>query len=330
MDIALSAGISAQNLTKRFGPSRGIDRLSVDVNGGEVFGFLGPNGAGKTTTIRILCGLIRPTSGSAKVAGFDVVKESSKIKRIVGLLPESAGFYNWMSAEEYLLHFAALYRIQDGRSRTRELLEKVGLQKKSFVPIGYYSRGMKQKLALARALINEPRILFLDEPTLGLDPKGQQDVRKILVDLHEKGVTIFLSSHVLSEVSAICNRVAIVNQGRLIAQGTIEELRRLAGDSRALLIRVLNSDEAERKLSRLGMKIEICREDKFLDVILPHESESAAGIIRAFEDAELQICEVHRNELTLEQVFFNLIETHPGLTENIRRPAADSEGIDAS
>jgi ABC-2 type transport system ATP-binding protein len=324
MDFDVSAGISTQDLTKKFGSFRGVDHLSIAVDGGEVFGFLGPNGAGKTTTIRMLCGLIRPTSGSAKIAGFDVVKESLKIRRIIGLLPESGGFYNWMNAEEYLLHFAALYKIKDGRARTRELLEKVGLHSKSFVPIGYYSRGMKQKLALARALINQPRILFLDEPTLGLDPKGQQDIRKMLLDLHEKGVTLFLSSHVLTEVSAICNRVAIVNQGSLVAQGTIEELRKLAGDSRALMVRVLDSDEAEAKLSRLNVKMEVRREGQFLDVTLPHESESAAGIIRTFEDVGLQICEVHRTELTLEQVFFNLTETHRRLTQNIHALGAPS------
>jgi ABC-2 type transport system ATP-binding protein len=128
-------------------------------------------------------------------------------------------FYNWMNAEEYLLHFAALYKIQPQlvRKRANDLLEKVGLASKSFAPIGYYSRGMKQRLGLARALVNNPKIIFLDEPTLGLDPKDQQDIQKLLLDLnHEKEVTVFLSSHVLSEVSSLCNRIAIVNHGRLV------------------------------------------------------------------------------------------------------------------
>jgi ABC-2 type transport system ATP-binding protein len=329
MNIGQSTGISTRDLTKQFGGSRAVDHLSIGVNGGEVFGFLGPNGAGKTTTIRMLCGLIHPTSGSAKIAGFDVSKESLKIRRIIGLLPESAGFYNWMSAEEYLLHFAALYNIdhEEARKRTRGLLEKVGLDDKSFVPIGYYSRGMRQKLALARALINEPSILFLDEPTLGLDPKGQQDVRKMLLDLHEKGVTVFLSSHALTEVSAICNRVAIVNQGRLIAQGTIEELRKMAGDSRALTIRVLSSADAERKLSSLRLQTELRLEGKYIDVTVADNSESATGVIHEFENAGLQVCEIHRNELTLEQVFFNLTETRQGLTgQNSRRLSVSKEG----
>ena len=191
--------------------------MNINVNSGDIFGFLGPNGAGKTTTIRMLCGLIKPSSGSGNVAGLDIVKDSKRIRTIIGLLPESSGFYNWMNAQEYLLYFAALYNIERSIARKEQkiLLERVGLAAKSHVPIGYYSRGMRQRLGLARTLINDPRIIFLDEPTLGLDPRGQQQIQKILLDLnHEKGVTIFLSSHALSEVSSICNRVAIINKGK--------------------------------------------------------------------------------------------------------------------
>ncbi|MGC2574535.1 MAG: ABC transporter ATP-binding protein, partial [Candidatus Nitrosopolaris sp.] len=189
-------GIFTSNLSKSYRTFRAVNSLTIDVRPGDIFGFLGPNGAGKTTTIRMLCGLLSPTSGHSEVAGLDIVKDSLKIRSIIGLLPESSGFYNWMGAEEYLLYFTALYKIDAylGKKRAKDLLERVGLASKSFVPISYYSRGMKQRLGLARTLINEPKILFLDEPTLGLDPKGQQDIQKTLLELNrEKGVTIFLS-----------------------------------------------------------------------------------------------------------------------------------------
>lgn len=306
--------IATSNLNKVYRNFRAVNALTINVNSGDIFGFLGPNGAGKTTTIRMLCGLLSPSAGTAKVAGFDIVKDSIKIRKIIGLVPESSGFYNWMNAEEYLLHLAALHKIQPDLAgkRVNDLLEKVGLANKAFAPIGYYSRGMKQRLGLARALINNPKIIFLDEPTLGLDPKGQQDIQKILLELnHEKGVTIFLSSHTLSEVSSLCNRVAIVSRGRLVAQGTIDELRELAGSSRGLiLVRILNSPSAQKYLSTLPFKLEsTTTENRLINITISQNSESANYIIDKFEDAGLQIYEIRRLDMSLEDVFFKLTET---------------------
>jgi ABC-2 type transport system ATP-binding protein len=311
--------IHTSNLTKIYKNFPAVSSLSIDVNSGDIFGFLGPNGAGKTTTIRMMCGLLSPSSGTGKVAGLDIVKDSLKIRRIIGLLPESSGFYNWMNAKEYLLYFARLYRIEPyiARKRTNDLLEKVGLAAKSFVPIGYYSRGMKQRIGLARTLINNPKIIFLDEPTLGLDPKGQQDIQKILLDLnHEKNVTVFLSSHALSEVSSLCNRIAIVNRGRLIAQGSIDELRRLVGSSSGtLLVRILNSPNAKKALSDLPLQIKINsdinnNDKKLIDIYISEQvSESANKTIEIFEKAGLQIYEVRRLVMSLEDIFFKLTYT---------------------
>jgi ABC-2 type transport system ATP-binding protein len=311
--------IITSGLTKAYRNFRAVDSLTITVNPGDVFGYLGPNGAGKTTTIRMLCGLLLPTSGNAKVAGFDILKDNLKIRSVIGLLPESSGFYNWMNAEEYLLHFAGLYKIEPllARKRANDLLEKVGLAAKAFAPIGYYSRGMKQRLGLARALINNPKIIFLDEPTLGLDPKGQQDIQKILLDLNrEREVTIFLSSHALSEVSSLCNRVAIVNHGRLVAQGTIDELRRLAmgGSSGDILeIRILNSQSARndlpRLLSRLQYKTSTSTDNRLINISVPENSfESTNNIIEKFQKAGLQIYDIHREDMSLEDVFFKLTE----------------------
>jgi ABC-2 type transport system ATP-binding protein len=313
------------NLTKVYEKHSVVSSLDINVNSGDIFGFLGPNGAGKTTTIRMLCGLIMPSSGSGKVAGLDIVKDSKRIRTIIGLLPESSGFYNWMNAQEYLLYFAALYNIETviARKRIGELLKRVGLAAKSLVPIGYYSRGMKQRLGLARTLINEPTVIFLDEPTLGLDPRGQQQIQNILLDLnHEKGVTIFLSSHALSEVSSICNRVAIINKGRMVAQGTIEELRRLVASifplERGLLVRILNSVDARILLQNLPLPNRVIsknnKNNKIIDVFVSEERELEPSnkVIDIFNRAGLQIYEVRKVDMNLESIYFKLTDTKVG------------------
>lgn len=307
--------ISTSNLSKFYGNFKAVNSLTMDVSPGDIFGFLGPNGAGKTTTIRLLCGLLSPTYGLAKVAGLDIVKDSLKIRSIVGLLPESSGFYNWMNAEEYLQYFATLYKIdtQIAKKRATVLLEKVGLANKSFAPISYYSRGMKQRLGLARTLINEPKILFLDEPTLGLDPQGQQDIQKTLLELNrDKEVTIFLSSHALSEVHSLCNRFAIVNRGRLVAQGSMEELRNLAGISSGLIVTILNSPDVQKQLSSLPYQTQIkpVGNNNLIDVIVSNGVPNSANeVIGIFEKAGLQIYEIRRTGLSLEDVYFKLVSS---------------------
>ena len=204
---------------------------------------------------------------------------------------------------------AALHKVKPelAGKRVKDLLERVGLANKAFAPIGYYSRGMKQRLGLARALINNPKIIFLDEPTLGLDPKGQQDIQKTLLELNrENGVTIFLSSHTLSEVSSLCNRVAIVNHGKLVAQGTIDELRKLAGGSGGLiLVRILNSPSAQERVSALPFKVEsITSENKLINITIFQNSESANDIIDKFDEAGLQIYEIRRLDMSLGDIFF--------------------------
>lgn len=314
----LTNGISTSNLSRTYGRFKAVDSLTMNVESGDIFGFLGPNGAGKTTTIRMLCGLVLPSAGRAEIAGFDIIRDGVKIRQIIGLLPESSGFYNWMNAEEYLSHFAALYKIESqiAKKRTRDLLEKVGLASKSHVPIGYYSRGMRQRLGLARTMINDPKIIFLDEPTLGLDPKGQRDIQKILLDLnHNNGATIFLSSHALNEVSSLCNKVAIVNRGRLVAQGTINELRRLVGGSRGFLISVLNLDGMQESLSRLPFQVDVKSDGKLMHVTVSETMESANSIIDSFEKAGFQIYEVTRQEMSLEEVFLKLTAGNKKLQE---------------
>lgn len=204
-----------------------VNQLSLQVNEGDIYGFLGPNGAGKTTTIRMLDGLLKPTAGEVLIQGKSVMRNEREIRKMIGVLPESHGYYNWMTGAEYLLFFAQLYGVSKSKQKERveEVLRLVGMTNKANIPIGQYSRGMRQRIGIAKTIIHEPVLIFLDEPTLGLDPQGQRDIQMILHDLNKKhGVTIFITSHLLKEISEICNRVAIVKEGNLIEEDYLESL----------------------------------------------------------------------------------------------------------
>jgi ABC-type multidrug transport system ATPase subunit len=220
--------IKTKNLRKVYDNGfEAVQSLSLNVNKGDIYGFIGPNGAGKTTTIRMLIGLIEPTSGELEVSSLNVANNSEEIKKRIGVLPESHGYYEWMTGEEYLLFFASLHGINKKHKKEKiaELLNLVSLSAKAKVKISQYSRGMRQRLGIARTLIHDPEIIFLDEPTLGLDPQGQKDIENILLHLnHEKGVTIFITSHLLKDIEKICNRVAIVKSGILIEENSLKGL----------------------------------------------------------------------------------------------------------
>lgn len=221
--------IKATNLTKLYDNGfMAVDSLNIQVNKGDIYGFLGPNGAGKTTTIRMLNGLISPTEGEIVIQGIPITQKSTTNKSIIGVLPESHGYYNWMTGREYLRFFAELYNVDKSgvKERVEEVLEWVGMSEKSTIQIGQYSRGMKQRIGIAKAIVHSPSIIFLDEPTLGLDPQGQKDIQSIIFRLNrEQNVTVFITSHLLKEISDICNRVAIVKNGKLVEEGYLEELK---------------------------------------------------------------------------------------------------------
>jgi ABC-type multidrug transport system ATPase subunit len=220
--------ISATNISKSYRDLKAVDGLSFSVQKAEFFGFLGPNGAGKTTTIRMLTGVLKPDEGTIIINNHDV-RDKQRVSKVIGVLSENRGFYNWMRGEEYLRFFANLYGIANKERTISSLLEKVGLTERKHTAIATYSRGMKQRLGLAKALINNPEILFLDEPTLGLDPQGQEDIQQLLKTLNQRGVTVFYSSHLLHEVSHLCSMVAVINEGKLVAKGTIEALQQQTG-----------------------------------------------------------------------------------------------------
>jgi ABC-2 type transport system ATP-binding protein len=222
--------IQASGLTKRFGKLVAVRDATFKVGAGQVFGFLGPNGAGKTTTIRMLIGLVRPSSGSAQVAGFDVAAEPLEVKRRVGYLAEAPYLYPKLSGREFLAFMGGLYQVPTelARERAARLLSLFELGDKADELVETYSHGMRQKLALAGALLHEPPVLFLDEPTSGLDPRSARLVKDLLLGLVERGHTVFLSTHVLEIAEQLCHRVGIIDRGDVIATGTLDELRQQA------------------------------------------------------------------------------------------------------
>ncbi len=219
--------IVCRQLTKQFGEFTAVHDISLNVAEGELFGFLGPNGAGKTTTIKMLIGLLRPTSGSSMIGGFDVQTQPLQARAILGYIPDNPFLYEKLTGTEFLHFMADLYsvKIVDRSRQIDDLLRLFELEDKGNELIGGYSRGMRQKIALAGALIHTPKVIFLDEPTVGLDPKGARTMQDILRELCRRGTTIFISTHILEIAERLCDRVAIVNKGRMIALGTVDELR---------------------------------------------------------------------------------------------------------
>jgi ABC-2 type transport system ATP-binding protein len=248
-----NATVEATELVKHYGPIVALEELSFTAGAGEILGVLGPNGAGKTTAIRVLTTILPPTRGTFMVAGLPHTR-ADEIRWRIGVLPESAGYPAWQTGEEYVRYFARLYG--HGRASARAvadaLLSEVGLSDRRRSPIAGYSRGMRQRLGLARALVNEPEVVFLDEPTLGLDPAGQRQVLALVRrTARERGTTVLLSTHLLAEVEEVCSRVLILNRGRVVASGTVSEVARRAAAPRTARLRVA-PDDVQRALEALA------------------------------------------------------------------------------
>jgi len=222
--VSVTPVIEAFGLRKVYGERVAVEDLSLDVYAGEVFGFLGPNGAGKTTSVKMLTGLIQPTAGSARILGRPL--GDLEARRQIGFLPELFRFHDWLRGEELLDLHGKLYGMsrEQRRRRIPEVLALVGLSEVGHLRVRAYSKGMQQRIGIAQALLNDPRVVFLDEPTSALDPLGRRDVRELILRLKSDGVTVFLNSHLLSEVESVCDRVAIVNHGRVVAIGPMGEL----------------------------------------------------------------------------------------------------------
>lgn len=305
--VTAPLAVETTRLRKAYGRFIAVSDLTLAVRQGEVFGFLGPNGAGKTTSIKMLMGLVRPTSGQARL--LDRPLGDREAKRKVGFLPELFRFHDWLTGEELLDFHGKLYgmSVAERRRRIPEVLELVGLTHRAKQPVRSYSKGMQQRAGLAQALLNDPKIVFLDEPTSALDPLGRLDVRTIIGGLRDEGKTVFLNSHLLSEVESVCDRVAIINRGTVAAVGPMEELLR-----RELLIELRLGrwgEDIEAIVLRFGTIRDVRLGDSFPVVSVElDDEERVARLIDALVGRGVPIYGATPHRLSLEELFFEVVE----------------------
>jgi ABC-2 type transport system ATP-binding protein len=301
--------IRTHDLTRRFEETTAVDRLNLEVPAGEVFGFLGPNGAGKTTTIRMLTCLIGPSEGEAEVAGFSIRRQAPEVRRRVGILTEAPGLYDSLTAERNLAFFAALYEVEDAAGAIERYLRLLGLWERRHEPAGTFSKGMRQKLAIARALLHEPQVLFLDEPTSGLDPEAAHLVREFIHELRREGRTIFLCTHNLDEADRLCDRIGIFHQ-RLLALDTPAALRqRLYGRVTVFHLRSLDPVWVEM-IGGLPMVRSVQTVEGKLLVSLDDPEAQNPEVVRALVAVGADIQFVGELRRSLEDVYLRLIEAN--------------------
>jgi ABC-2 type transport system ATP-binding protein len=299
--------IHTKSLTKKFGSVLAVDNLNLDIPEGEVFGFLGPNGAGKTTTVRMLTSLISPTLGSATVGGFAIGRQDTDIRRTVGLLTETPGMYDNLSAEYNLKIYAELYEVADVRGQVEKYLKMLGLWDRRLDAAGTFSKGMKQKLAIARALLHEPRILFLDEPTAGLDPEASHLVREFIAELKKEGRTIFLCTHNLDEADRLCDRVGVFKT-RLLVVDTPMKLRNSVF-GRKVVIHLRSADEnLAEAVRRLAFVREVNVVETKLVVTLENPEAQNPDLIRELVRAGADVMFVGELRHSLEDVYLQLMK----------------------
>lgn len=307
----MAAIIETQNLTKHYGNVVAIQDLSLSVEEGAIYGFVGPNGAGKTTTMQILTTLLQPTSGEATVAGYSVLRQPREVRRSIGYMPDFFGMYDDMKVWEYLDFFAACYDIPEAERRPLigDLLELVDLSHRAESMVDSLSRGMKQRLCLARTLAHDPQVLILDEPASGLDPRARVEIRQLLVELANMGKTIFFSTHILADVQEICTQVGIIEAGQLVMQGDIEEMQRQLAPHREILVTLLGSAE-EAKSLLLGLQgvqaVEEMPSDNGrsrLHVSLLGDDAAVSGLLAELVRAGLPVMHFAEDTRDLESVF---------------------------
>lgn len=303
--------IEARNLTKRYGKLLALDDLTLDIGAGEVFGFIGPNGAGKSTTMRILACLMRPDSGSARVCGRDVASEGPAIRRLIGYMPDFLGVYEDLTVDEYLQFFASAFEIprKQRKSVVDGVLELTDLTDKRRSPVEGLSRGMTQRLGVARVLIHDPKVLLLDEPASGLDPRARIEMRTLLVELGRMGKSIMLSSHILSELAELCGSIGIIERGKLLFSGTIEEAYKKAalGDRVRITIEGgSDPDSATGALEGDGRVLRVSTNGTTLTIDLAPEVQERHFLIEKLMAAGVRIGALRPEEARLEDAFLRL------------------------
>jgi ABC-2 type transport system ATP-binding protein len=303
----MNSAISLEKVSKKFGTREALKEVSFTVEQGDIFGYLGPNGAGKTTSIRILLGLLQATSGTASILGEDVSKDEARRK--VGFVLETDGLYDNMTAEENLEYYFRIYGVPEPKGRVGKMLDSVGLGDRAKDKAGTYSKGMRQRLALARSMAHTPGLLILDEPTAGVDPSGQIEIRQLILDMaHKEGKTIFLSSHNLDEVERICNRIALIDRGEIKLYGELDKLQREMSQGEVVIETAEAIAEplfAELKsLSHLGLQ---GREEGKL-VFVPQEGVEVSDIVSLLGERGVRIEGASRREASLEEIYTAILK----------------------
>ena len=301
--------IDINGLTKNYRSFCALSDLNLHVDEGDAFGFIGPNGAGKTTTIRILATLLKPTSGSATLAGYDVQRKPQEVKRVMGYMPDFFGVYDGMRVHEYLDFFGAAFgiRVRERKQVIADVLELTDLTDKADEFVSALSRGVKQRLCLEKTLVHDPKVLLLDEPASGLDPRARVEFRALLKELRNMGKTIFISSHILTELADVCNKIAIIEQGKLIAAGDVDEILHTARQSRVIEIEVIEGAEALDvflqahpkldKVTRIGNEFHIEAELNATELCDLHESVMAT---------DSKVLWFRERQVDLEEAFMRL------------------------
>jgi len=301
--------IQTENLTKSYGSRIAVDRLNLTVEAKQVHGFLGPNGAGKTTTIKMLVGLLRPNSGSLKILGMDAAGDKPKIRERMGYMPELPKFPKHLTGAELLDVYGRMYNIpkETRKQRIPELLKMVGLAERGNDRIGKYSKGMQQRIGIAQALINDPEVVILDEPSIGLDPVGMVEVRDMVKGIVKGGQTVFFSSHLLAEVQQICDHVTIINNGNMLFTGTLEEVSQKAGPNRRLVIEVQKPSDAILQALKVLPFATVASSNSTYTLTLNTTNDVRADVSRAVSGAGGVILRMEEQGGGLEDAFMNLV-----------------------
>ena len=300
--------IQATALTKAYGEKRALDAVDLSVEEGSIFGFLGPNGAGKTTMLRLLTGLARPTSGRVQVLGHDVASAGNAVRADLGFLPDVPGFYDWMTAEEFVRFAGELFGIEQRvlDLRVPKLLDLAGLTDVG-TKIGGFSRGMKQRLGVAQALVNAPRLLLLDEPTSALDPIGRKDVLDMILSLRGR-TTVFFSTHILTDVERVCDTVAILDRGRVVARAPIDELKARYGVQKVVLEVTDGGDELAEEIARQVWATTVARgADGAIEITVADVGAAQRELPAMVAARKIGILRLEAGEMGLEEVFVELI-----------------------
>jgi ABC-2 type transport system ATP-binding protein len=309
--------VQTQNLTKRYGDFTPLDSLTINVTRGSILGFIGPNGAGKTTTIKILVGLSKPTSGSASIAGVDCVAGAKQIKHLVGYMPDTFGAYDNMRVREYLDFFGAAFKIprKQRMKRIEEVMEITGSTYMKDRYVEALSHGMKQRCAIARTMLHDPEVLILDEPANGLDPNARIDMRQILLRLADMGKTLIVTSHILPELSRICNTVAIIASGKLQAFGSLNDIMRNLSQKRQFEIQLLKGENVEQVtgLVKQGLgeeaEVEAYAAEAMVRITTTRSDEDLTRLLKALTKMDLGICQFREVVQDLEDAFLTVTGT---------------------